>query len=801
MTSIGPDAFFNCSGFTGDLIIPNSVTTIGTQAFYHCSGFTGNLTIGNSVTSIQENAFSGCTGLTGSLTIPNSVTSIGRYAFYNCQAISFFMSLAETPPTVGQQAFGLWNSNTIVYVPCGFEDAYASLSWGGFSNFHGICGGTVTVAVDPEEGGMVTGGGTFEAGQACTVTATAMEGYAFVKWTLNGLMVSLNTEYNFYVYGDMTLVAHFVQAGNIVFADSTVKEICVSHWDTNGDGELSYVEAALVTSLDLAFRNNTDITSFEELQYFVGLSSISNYAFYNCTALIGSLILPNSLTSIGNYAFNNCSGFTGSLILPNSLTFIGTGAFKECTGFTGSLTIPNSVTTIREYAFYNCSGFTGSLILPNSLTTIGYRAFYNCSGFTGSLTIPNSVTSIDSYVFYNCRGFTGSLTISDSMTSISDGTFYNCSGFTGNLTIPNSVTTIGCSAFRNCRNLTGDLTIPNSVTSIGYDAFYDCRGFTGNLTIPNSVTYISSEVFRNCSGLTGDLTIPSSVTMISYGAFYGCKGFTGDLTIPNSVTSISGYVFYNCSGLTSLTMGNSVTSMGSYAFQGCSKLTSITLHTETPPTIESNTFYNCPKSIPVYVPCGSEASYQAAAYWSEFTDIQEVCTQSQTVTLSEGSNWFSTYVEITLDDLKAALLEALPTAAANTIKIKSQRNGQATWNGRMWTGQLRDMDVAQMYKIIVPTACELAVEGMPIDPAEHPLTIANGANWMGYPLSEGMTVTNAFAGFAVNNDAVKSAANGQANWNGRMWMGTLKNLDPGKGYIYKSNATGSRTFTFPTSAK
>ena len=36
---------------------------------------------------------------------------------------------------------------------------------------------------------------------------------------------------------------------NIEFADAEVKRICVENWDTNGDGELSYKEAAAVTDL------------------------------------------------------------------------------------------------------------------------------------------------------------------------------------------------------------------------------------------------------------------------------------------------------------------------------------------------------------------------------------------------------------------------------------------------------------------------------------------------------------------------------------------------------------------------
>ena len=89
VTEIGEDAFYHCSGLTGNLTIPNSITRIGFCAFNGCSGLTGNLTIGNSVKYIGVMAFYGCSSLTGNLTIPNSVTNIGIYAFEGCSKIEF----------------------------------------------------------------------------------------------------------------------------------------------------------------------------------------------------------------------------------------------------------------------------------------------------------------------------------------------------------------------------------------------------------------------------------------------------------------------------------------------------------------------------------------------------------------------------------------------------------------------------------------------------------------------------------------------------------------------------------------
>jgi len=118
-TSIGLEAFQNCTNLTGDLVIPNSVTSIASYAFSYCYSLT-SLTIGNSVTTIESYAFSYC-GFTGPLVIPSSVTNISSYSFfYNSLLTTAY--LAPPLASVGSYAFQNCSSLTTVYA----KDAVAN---------------------------------------------------------------------------------------------------------------------------------------------------------------------------------------------------------------------------------------------------------------------------------------------------------------------------------------------------------------------------------------------------------------------------------------------------------------------------------------------------------------------------------------------------------------------------------------------------------------------------------------------------------------------------------------------------
>ncbi|WP_298308168.1 leucine-rich repeat protein [Flavobacterium sp.] len=222
------------------------------------------------------------------------------------------------------------------------------------------------------------------------------------------------------------------------------------------------------------------------------------------------------------------------------------------------------------------------------------------SSFSGVATIPETVS-------YNSQNYT--------VNEIDYGAFSFCSGITS-VTIPSTVTTISSSAFRNSPNLTS-VIIPNSVTLIGTSAFFGCTGLT-SLTIPNSVTMIEEYAFTSCTSLTS-LTIPSSVVVVGYLAFSSCTGLTS-LTV--GCSSIGNSSFYQCTGLTSITILSSVNIIGVNAFADCTSLNTVNCYITTPLLIDYNRFQNVNiANCTLNVPIGTEASYEAAAVWTDFNPI------------------------------------------------------------------------------------------------------------------------------------------------------------------------------------
>ena len=79
---------------------------------------------------------------------------------------------------------------------------------------------TISASANPSNGGTVSGGGTYNHGSTCTLTATANTGYNFMNWTKDGTVVSTNATYSFTVTSSGTYVANFGQNTYTILASA-----------------------------------------------------------------------------------------------------------------------------------------------------------------------------------------------------------------------------------------------------------------------------------------------------------------------------------------------------------------------------------------------------------------------------------------------------------------------------------------------------------------------------------------------------------------------------------------------------
>ena len=143
---------------------------------------------------------------------------------------------------------------------------------------------TITALANPTEGGVVTGSGTYEMLDECTVTATANEGYNFVNWTENGNVVSNEAAYTFAVTGDRTLVANF----ELMTFEITASADPIEAASISGAGTYNYGEEVTLTfdrNEDWAFQNwteNGDVVSEEITYTFIATENrnlVANFLF------------------------------------------------------------------------------------------------------------------------------------------------------------------------------------------------------------------------------------------------------------------------------------------------------------------------------------------------------------------------------------------------------------------------------------------------------------------------------------------------------------------------------------------
>ena len=357
----------------------------------------------------------------------------------------------------------------------------------------------------------------------------------------------------------------------IQFEDENVKKLCVAIWDADGDHELSYDEAAKVTTIGATFKGNTEIQLFNELQHFTGLTTLDD-TFNGCSNL-WRVTIPANVETISSTTFSGCSQLKRVIFEKGSkLTAIPANTFASLP--LSIIEIPANIEVIEANAFRGCS----------SLTTVTFEEGAHLNTIKG--------------------GFS-----TDAM-----GAFAHCTSLTS-IEIPASVETIEASVFSGC----------SSLSTVNFENQSCLKIIGANYTeLPDVRRRQQMGVFYNCP--ITEIKLPASLETIEVNAFIGCP-LLKTVTFENesklkfingTYDGSGGYhgAFYGLEKLEIVDMSgcSQIEAIGKAAFWNCSNLKKIKIGTEIPPVLVDNPFQGAGSSdtysIRLIVPTGCVDAYE-----------------------------------------------------------------------------------------------------------------------------------------------------------------------------------------------
>lgn len=130
----------------------------------------------------------------------------------------------------------------------------------------------ILVSANPPEGGMVTGGGTYDYGDQCTVHATPNDGFVFSNWTEDGQQTSSLADYSFIVTGDRTLVANF-----------TEENACIIYVEIDPEEGGTATGAGPYLTGDICTLTATAMPGYEFVKWTMGDEVVSTNTTYSFT--------------------------------------------------------------------------------------------------------------------------------------------------------------------------------------------------------------------------------------------------------------------------------------------------------------------------------------------------------------------------------------------------------------------------------------------------------------------------------------------------------------------------------------
>ena len=277
---------------------------------------------------------------------------------------------------------------------------------------------TISVSANPSNGGTVSGGGTYNQGQSCTVSATANSGYTFVNWTENGTQVSTNANYTFTVTSNRNLVAHFTTQGYVItaIADPSVGGI------VTGSGGYNFGETCTLTATPNTgytfqrwTKNGTQVSTNPTYSFTVTESATYTAHFNAQNYTVSVAANPNNAGSAsggGSYTYGQTCTVTASANNGYAFTNWTENGSQVSTNASYSFTVTGNRNLLANFAqnthTIHASAGDNGIITPSGTITVAHGANQSFSMIPDSdyeiqdvYIDGNPVGAMSSYTFTN----------------------------------------------------------------------------------------------------------------------------------------------------------------------------------------------------------------------------------------------------------------------------------------------------------------------------------------------------------------------------------------------------------------
>ena len=156
-----------------------------------------------------------------------------------------------------------------------------------------------------------------------------------------------------------------------------------------------------------------------------------------------------------------------------------------------------------------------------------------------------------------------------------------------------------------------------------------------------------------------------------------------------------------------------------------------------------------------------------------------------TLRLEDGWNWISAYFADEELMTSWEFLTPIKNSVERFVGMETEIVNDPEYG---LTGNLHTLSPTEGYKVKTNRLMLNTWTGVKANTDSTQIALKKGWNWIGYPAAIAMEVNEAFANAEPDNEDYIVGQDGFAQYTDGEWIGTLKTLEPGKGYMYHSES-------------